>query len=130
MDATSNISEQQPAAGQAQRRRIHAQIPDDKTMLRAAAELTRDINTARPEIYWPDMIISALVGYAALAGAILVDSTWQAIVLGVISTSEMTGSVFSTVIEVVEVMLSPSESVAVAVHVMIAPTSVSEEETV
>ena len=59
-----------------------AGIPDDKAMLRAAAELTRDISTARPEIYWPDMLISAGLGYAALAGAILVDSTWLAVGLG------------------------------------------------
>ena len=71
-----------PDAG---RRRVHAQIPDDKAMLRAAAELTRDINTARPEIYWPDMIISALVGYALLAGAILLDGplAWVSGILAV-----------------------------------------------
>lgn len=85
MDATSNTDEQQAAAAQVQRRRIHAQIPDDKAMLRAAAELTRDINTARPEIYWPDMIGSALLGYGTLAGAILVDSTWLAVALGIVS---------------------------------------------
>ena len=47
-----------------------APIADDMTMLRAAAELTRDINTARGAIYWPDMLASAAIGYAALAGAI------------------------------------------------------------
>lgn len=46
-------------------------IPDDMAMLRAAAELTRDISTARPAIYWPDMLLSAAVGYGALIGAIL-----------------------------------------------------------
>ncbi|WP_120077011.1 fatty acid desaturase family protein [Aurantiacibacter odishensis] len=85
MEATSNIPEQDSAAAPVQRRRVHAQIPDDKAMLRAAAELTRDINTARPEIYWPDMIVSALVGYATMAGAILVESTWLAIALGIVS---------------------------------------------
>lgn len=60
-------------------------IPDDKPMLRAAAELTRDIARARPEIYWPDMLGSAFVGYAALAGAILVDNVWLALALGVLS---------------------------------------------
>ena len=45
---------------------------DDMAMLRAAAEVTRDIGTARPDIYWPDMLLSACVGYAALAGAILI----------------------------------------------------------
>ncbi|MGB3795817.1 MAG: fatty acid desaturase [Alteraurantiacibacter sp.] len=85
MDATTNITEHEAAATQTAERRVHAQIPDDKAMLRAAAELTRDINTARPEIYWPDMIGSALVGYATLAGAILVENTWAAVGLGVIS---------------------------------------------
>lgn len=46
-------------------------IPDDAAMLRAAVELTKDISTARATIYWPDCFLSALVGYAALAGAIL-----------------------------------------------------------
>lgn len=49
----------------------HSQMPDDKAMLRAAADLTRDIADARPAIYWPDMLASAALGYAALAGAIL-----------------------------------------------------------
>lgn len=63
----------------------HAQIPDDKVMLRAARDLTKDIATARPGIYWTDMVVSALVGYGALAGAILVDSVSLAVVLGLIS---------------------------------------------
>lgn len=72
------------ASGPASHRRVHAQIPDDKAMLRAAAELTRDINTARPEIFWPDMIGSALLGYAFLAGAILLDG-WMAVASGVLA---------------------------------------------
>ena len=48
-----------------------ARIPDDVAMLRTAAELTRDINVAKPLIYWGDFLISALAGYAGLAGAIL-----------------------------------------------------------
>jgi fatty acid desaturase len=59
-------------------------IPDDMAMLRAAVELTRDISAARPEIYWPDMLISAAVGYAALAGAILL-SGWQAWASGLLA---------------------------------------------
>ncbi len=60
-------------------------IADDMAMLRAAAEETRDIGKARPEIYWPDMLLSAGVGYAALAGAILVGSTPLAVALGVVA---------------------------------------------
>ena len=62
-----------------------AEIADDKEMLRAAAELTRDIGTARADIYWPDMLLSALVGYAALAGAILLHNPLPAIGSGVIA---------------------------------------------
>jgi fatty acid desaturase len=62
-----------------------SQIPDDKEMLRAAAELTRDISEARPGIYWPDMLVSAAVGYVALAGAILIDEVWLAVLSGVVS---------------------------------------------
>ncbi|HZF46611.1 MAG TPA: fatty acid desaturase, partial [Sphingomonadaceae bacterium] len=61
-------------------------IPDDMEMLRAAAELTRDINTARPGIYWTDMLVSAALGYAALAGAILVSNVWLAIALGLFAS--------------------------------------------
>lgn len=64
----------------------HAQMPDDKAMLRAARDLTKDIEDHKPAIYWPDMIGSALVGYAALAGAILVDSTALAVMLGLVSS--------------------------------------------
>lgn len=60
-------------------------IADDKAMLRTAAELTRDISVARADIYWPDMLGSALLGYAALAGAILADSTWLALACAAVS---------------------------------------------
>ncbi|WP_420821150.1 fatty acid desaturase family protein [Qipengyuania sediminis] len=46
-------------------------VADDRAMLRAARDLTKDLATARAGIYWPDMAGSALLGYAALAGAIL-----------------------------------------------------------
>jgi len=63
----------------------HAQIPDDKAMLRAARDLTKDIAQAKAAIYWPDMIASALIGYGALAGTILAGSLPLAIVFGLIS---------------------------------------------
>lgn len=64
---------------------FRVRIADDKAMLRAAAEVTRDIATARPEIYWPDMLGSAVVGYAALAGAILADNAWLAVACGIVA---------------------------------------------
>ncbi|WP_246381149.1 fatty acid desaturase family protein [Novosphingobium chloroacetimidivorans] len=60
-------------------------IADDKEMLRAAVELTRDIATARPGIYWTDMLVSAAVGYAALAATILVSSTVVAVICGIVA---------------------------------------------
>lgn len=45
-------------------------------MLRTAAELTRDINVARPAIYWGDFLGSAALGYAGLAGAILLSGAF------------------------------------------------------
>lgn len=62
-----------------------AGTPDDKEMLRSAVELTRDIATARPEIYWPDMLGSAALGYAALAGAILIGNPLAAALSGVVA---------------------------------------------
>ena len=62
-----------------------SRIPDDKAMLRAARDLTLDIAEAKPGIYWPDMLGSAFVGYAALAGAILVNNVGLAVVLGIVS---------------------------------------------
>jgi len=60
-------------------------IPDDAAMLRAAAELTRTLSTANPAIYWPDFLASALLGYAALAGAVLFDSTALAVISGLVA---------------------------------------------
>ena len=47
-----------------------------------------------------------------------------------IEAVEMVGAVFSTLTLAVEVAVELSESVAVAVHVMVDPTSVSEADTV
>ena len=51
-----------------------ARHPDDAAMIRAAAELTRDLNVARPEIYWPDFLICTLLGYATMALAMMADT--------------------------------------------------------
>ena len=63
----------------------HAQIVDDKAMLRAARDLTKDISDHRGAIYWSDMVGSALVGYGALVGAVVVDGTGWAIGLGILA---------------------------------------------
>jgi len=55
-------------------------------MLRAAVELTKDIAAARPDIYWPDMLLSAALGYAALAAAILTANPLIAALSGVVAS--------------------------------------------
>ena len=60
-------------------------IADDKAMLRAAAELTRELNPPSPRIYWADLIASVVLGYGGLALAIVVPSTVLAFVAGVVA---------------------------------------------
>jgi len=57
---------------------------DDKEMLKAAANLTRDLNTPDARIYWADLLGSALLGYLALAGALLLGG-WEAWASGVVA---------------------------------------------
>lgn len=56
-----------------------AKAGDDRAMLRAAVELTRDLVTPRPALYWADMLASAVLGYAALIAAVL--APWTALTL-------------------------------------------------
>ena len=58
---------------------------DDKAMLRAAADLTRELNTPSARIYWIDMIGSALTGYGALALAMITASLPLAILSAVLA---------------------------------------------
>lgn len=51
-------------------------VPDDKAMLRAVAELTRDLGAPNPRIFWSDFLTSALLGYAGLSVAILAEDIW------------------------------------------------------
>jgi fatty acid desaturase len=84
MTAIDTLSPAQTHARGAAKRDIKG-IADDTAMLRAAVELTRDLSTARPGIYWTDMLASASVGYAALVGAILAQSAAWSIGLGVVA---------------------------------------------
>ena len=54
-------------------------------MLKAAANLTRDLNVPKSSIYWADMLGSALLGYATLFGAMLLRPTWLAVASGLIA---------------------------------------------
>lgn len=58
---------------------------DDKAMLKAAANLTRDLNVARPAIYWADMLGSALLGYGALAATIAANSMLAMLAAGLVA---------------------------------------------
>src|SRR5919197_433553 len=65
--------------------RTSARAKDDAAMLKAAAKLTRDLNAPNSAIYWADMLASALLGYAALFGAMLLQPTWLAVASGLIA---------------------------------------------
>ena len=54
------------ATDAAHAQRARARVTDDATMLKAAANLTRDLNVPNSAIFWADMLGSALLGYAAL----------------------------------------------------------------
>ena len=62
-----------------------ARSKDDAAMLKAAANLTRDLNVPKAGIYWADMIGSAVLGYAALFGAMFLTPTWLAVASGVVA---------------------------------------------
>jgi fatty acid desaturase len=68
-----------PAPASARARR------DDKAMLRAAADLTRELNVPSARIYWTDFLASALVGYGALFVAATTASTLLMLAAGVVS---------------------------------------------
>ena len=88
MTAMTNIRRQQHARnapGLALRPPAPAVPADDKAMLKAAADLTRDLNVAKPAIYWTDLLGSALLGYGALFTAMLVQSTAIAVAAGLLA---------------------------------------------
>jgi hypothetical protein len=58
---------------------------DDKAMLKAAADLTRDLNSPSASIYWIDLLLSALAGYGGLAAAILLPSVPLALLAGFVA---------------------------------------------
>ena len=72
------------AIGAAAKQRAAARA-DDKAMLKAAADLTRDLNVANPSIYWADLIGSAVLGYVGLFTAIFASSALLAVVAAVVA---------------------------------------------
>ena len=65
-------------------------IVDDMAMIRAAAELTRDLNAPNPWIYWADFLGFTILGYAGLFLALGLHSRLQ---LPVGSPSPSSGSI-------------------------------------
>ncbi len=76
MDMTANALAPADDALPAQGR---VRLADDMAMIRTAAELTRDLNAPRPAIYWADFGASAVIGYGAMALAIMAGSGWPLI---------------------------------------------------
>jgi fatty acid desaturase len=60
-------------------------LKDDVELIRAAAQLTRELSTANPMIYWADFLISAVLGYGALAVSIMSQSGLLPWLAGLIS---------------------------------------------
>jgi fatty acid desaturase len=60
-----------PAAAEA---KAPKRVADDVALLKAAAELTRELSTANPRIYWADFLASVTIGYLALAATIMAGS--------------------------------------------------------
>ncbi len=82
MTSTATLKRDKSASASA-REAIRAR--NDNAMLKAAADLTRDLNKPSASIYWADMLGSALVGYVALAAAILLRSTPLALLAGFVA---------------------------------------------
>jgi fatty acid desaturase len=85
MAGTSTIELHRSSGDASRREPLRASASDDKAMLKAAADLTRDLNSADPKIYWADLLASAFIGYAGLFTAILAGSTAVAIIAGLIA---------------------------------------------
>ncbi len=66
--------------------RADFQSEDDKDMLRAARELTKDLGEAKASIYWPDMLVSTGIGYAGIAIAILSGNLAVSIIAGLVAS--------------------------------------------
>jgi fatty acid desaturase len=71
--------------GAASEPRATSRAKDDAAMLKAAASLTRDLNAPSSAIYWADLLGSAILGYAALFGAMLLTPTWLAVASGLVA---------------------------------------------
>ena len=85
MDMTTTTLSPAPAIGAERPRLPKSAIKDDMVMIRAASELTRDLVTPKPAVYWADFLLSALIGYVALAGAVTVAAWPLALASGIVA---------------------------------------------
>ena len=85
MSSTISLDQAPASPFVAGARASRAHIADDKAMLKAAAELTRDLHAPKPLIYWGDLIASSVVGYVALAAAIRIESIAWAALAGIVA---------------------------------------------
>src|SRR4051812_14164114 len=81
----SNTATLERTTAAAPAQRDSARAKDDAAMLKAAANLTRDLNAPKAAIYWADMLGSALLGYAALFAAMFVHPAWLAAGAGLVA---------------------------------------------
>lgn len=82
---TTMTLDRTPSADAAAPAAVRAPVADDKAMLKAATDLTRDLNAPRAAIYWADLIASAAVGYGALVGAVLAPSLGWTLAWGAVA---------------------------------------------
>jgi fatty acid desaturase len=83
MSSTATLERKRTRAAEPQPPATRAK--DDAAMLKAAANLTRDLNAPKSAIYWADMLGSALLGYAALFAAMVVHPAWLAVGIGLVA---------------------------------------------
>ncbi len=85
MNSSLTLDTRQPVAGVTAARAPREPIADDRALLRAAAELARDLAAPKPLVYWGDCIASMLLGYGALAVAVSSVPVGWALVAGVVA---------------------------------------------
>ena len=83
MTQAATLERTRTAAADVQPATTHAK--DDAAMLKAAANLTRDLNVPKSAIYWADMLGSAVLGYGALFAAMFVHPAWLALGCGLVA---------------------------------------------
>jgi fatty acid desaturase len=58
---------------------------EDRRMLSAAADITRELATAKPWIYWTDLLATSAIAYGALAGSLLTPLGGWSIALAIVA---------------------------------------------